>query len=59
MEKLLQMKMIFSGGAKVENEYDVEVIDVWEMTRERVLESVSGEVEVSLPGKEGMAVLAL
>lgn len=29
------------------------------MTRERVLESVNGEVEVSLPGKEGMAVLAL
>ena len=43
----------------MENEYDVEVIDIWEMTRERVLESVSGEVEVSLPGKEGMAVLAL
>ena len=43
----------------VENKYDVEVINVWEMTRERVLESVSGEVKVSLPGKEGMAVLAL
>ena len=43
----------------VENKYDVEVINVWEMTRERVLESVNGEVEVSLPGKEGMAVLAL
>lgn len=38
--------------------YTVEVIDVWEMTRKTVLAGVSGTVEVPLPGKEGMAVLA-
>ena len=41
-----------------ENRYDVEVIDVWEMTRTKVLEQVNGEVQVPLPGKEGIAVLA-
>jgi hypothetical protein len=39
--------------------YDVDVIDTWEMTRERILTGVSGKVEVTLPGKEGMAVLAV
>lgn len=38
--------------------YDVEVIDVWEMTRAKVLSGVSGKVQVDLPGKEGMALLA-
>lgn len=38
--------------------YKVEVIDVWEMSREEVAYGVSGEVTVKLPGKEGMAVLA-
>lgn len=38
--------------------YDVEVIDVWEMTKKKVLENVSGHTEIELPGKEGMAVLA-
>ena len=39
--------------------YRVELIDPWEMTRETLLESASGETEVSLPGREGLAVLAL
>ncbi len=38
--------------------YDVEVIDIWEMTRTKVLSHVSGNVTVPLPGKEGIAVLA-
>ena len=38
--------------------YDLEVIDVWEMTRKPLLEKVSGEVHFTLPGKEGIAVLA-
>lgn len=39
--------------------YRVEVIDVWEMTRTTVLTGVSGKVEFELPGKEGIAVLAV
>lgn len=38
--------------------YEVEVIDTWEMTRDRVKSGVSGKVEVKLPGREGMALLA-
>lgn len=38
--------------------YDVEVIDVWEMTRKTILKDVSGEVVFPLPGKEGIAVMA-
>lgn len=41
-----------------EYKYDVEVIDTWEMTRRKVLSDVSGNVRVSLPGKEGMLVMA-
>lgn len=39
--------------------YTVEIIDVWDMTRQAVLTGVSGQVEISLPGKEGIAVLAV
>lgn len=39
--------------------YRIEVIDIWEMTRETIAENVNGKVEVYLPGKEGTAVLAL
>lgn len=39
--------------------YRIEVLDVWEMTRKVVSESASGVTEVSLPGKEGIAVLAI
>ncbi len=39
--------------------YRVEIIDVWEMTRTVVAGQASGRVEVELPGKAGMAVLAM
>lgn len=39
--------------------YDIEVIDVWEMTHTKILEGVSGEVRITLPGKEGIAVMAV
>ncbi|MEH7545699.1 DUF5060 domain-containing protein [Neobacillus vireti] len=39
-------------------EYSIEVIDIWEMTRETVLERAKGKVRVNLPGKEGIAVIA-
>lgn len=38
--------------------YEVEVIDVWEMTRMIVSSDVNGKIIVPLPGKEGIAVLA-
>lgn len=38
--------------------YQVEVIDIWEMSRKIILENVHGRVQVPLPGKEGIAVLA-
>jgi len=38
--------------------YDIEEIDIWEMTRKTVCSSVSGKVEFKLSGKEGIAVLA-
>lgn len=38
--------------------YDVEVIDIWEMTRNTILEDVTGTVQIPLPGKEGIAVMA-
>lgn len=41
------------------NRYNVELIDVWNMTREKILTGVSGKIRVSLPGKEGTALLAL
>ena len=39
--------------------YRVEVIDVWNMTRETVLTKAGGDIEIRLPGREGMAVLAI
>ncbi|MHC9537110.1 apiosidase-like domain-containing protein [Dellaglioa sp. BT-FLS60] len=38
--------------------YDIEVIDSWNMTKEVVLRHVTGIVNVPLPGKEGIAVIA-
>ena len=38
--------------------YDVEVIDVWNMTREKVLMGVNGVFDIKLPGREGIAILA-
>ena len=37
----------------------MEVIDVWEMTRKRVMESVSGAFRINLPSKEGIAILVM
>ena len=42
----------------VTGSYDIEVIDIWEMTRTPLLQGVHGTVKLSLPGKEGIAVLA-
>ncbi|MDO5424189.1 MAG: DUF5605 domain-containing protein [Eubacteriales bacterium] len=39
--------------------YRVEVIDVWEMTRKTILTGVNGTIKLTLPGKEGIAVLAV
>lgn len=41
-----------------EHKYRIEVIDTWNMTRETVVENVSGKILVTLPGREYMAVLA-
>lgn len=39
--------------------YRIEVIDVWEMTKTVAHENACGTVRVELPGKEGIAVLAV
>lgn len=39
--------------------YRIEVIDAWNMTREVVAENACGKVQVKLPGREDMAVLAV
>ena len=36
----------------------VEMIDTWDMTRTVLLENASGKTKLTLPGKEGTAVLA-
>ncbi|MGT2674590.1 DUF5605 domain-containing protein [Streptococcus rupicaprae] len=41
-----------------EGKYRLEIIDIWEMTRECVRERVTGYIHLSLPSKEGIAVLA-
>ena len=38
-------------------EYDVEIIDTWDMTRTLALSKVCGENRIELPGKEGIAIL--
>ncbi|MCM1136223.1 MAG: DUF4038 domain-containing protein [Clostridium sp.] len=42
-----------------EHAYRVELIDTWEMTRETLVEKACGKTEISLPAREGMAVLAV
>ncbi|MCM1225688.1 MAG: DUF5605 domain-containing protein, partial [Lachnospiraceae bacterium] len=39
--------------------YKVELIDTWEMTRTVLCENASGKTQLNLPGREGMAVLAV
>lgn len=38
--------------------YRIELLDVWEMTRVQILNEVTGEIDIVMPGKEGMALLA-
>lgn len=38
--------------------YKIEIIDIWEMTREVVMTGVNGHLTIQLPGKEGIALLA-
>ncbi len=40
------------------HKYRVELIDTWDMTRTVLLENAGGKTKLTLPGKEGMAVLA-
>lgn len=42
-----------------EKSYRIEVIDTWEMTREVIMTGASGKVKLNLPGREGIAVLAM
>ena len=37
--------------------YFVELIDVWNMTRETIAESISGETKLTLPGRDNLALL--
>ncbi len=41
-----------------EHTYKVEVLNIWDMTRETLTENASGCTRLRLPGKEGTAVLA-
>jgi len=38
--------------------FEIDVIDIWEMTRETVIHQASGKTKVPLPAKEGMAIIA-
>jgi len=42
-----------------EKHYRVEVIDTWNMTRDLLGEALPGDAVIALPGREGMAVLAI
>ena len=37
--------------------YRAELIDVWNMTREVIAESISGETKLILPGRDNLALL--
>ena len=39
--------------------YHIDVVDTWEMTRNTVLNDVSGKVRVPLPAKEYIALIAV
>ncbi len=41
-----------------DRKYQIEIIDMWEMTREVTMTGVSGKVTIKMPGKPGIAVLA-
>lgn len=40
-----------------DGQYRLEVIDIWAMTRNMIAEGISGQVKISLPGREGIAIL--
>lgn len=39
--------------------YGIYVIDVWNMKKTKILNAVNGKIHVKLPGKEGIALLAI
>lgn len=39
--------------------YRIEEIDIWEMTRKTTYRGVNGKLEIKMPGKEGIALLAV
>ena len=41
-----------------DHQYKIEIIDMWNMTRDVTMTGVSGRFDVKMPGKEGIAVLA-
>ena len=40
-----------------DREYQAEIIDIWEMSRQSAADRLSGNTRVQLPGKEGIALL--
>ena len=58
--KYLAEHCVRKGSIRLPEEYSyrVEWIDVWNMTRECLYENASGKVELDLPGRQGIAVLA-
>ena len=41
-----------------DKKYQIEIIDMWEMTRKVTMTEVCGKVTIKMPGKEGIAILA-
>lgn len=54
----IQCAAVASIKLPKDHKYKVEIIDVWEMTRETLMEEASGSTALKLPGKEGIAVVA-
>ena len=54
----IQCAAVASIKLPKDHKYKVEIIDVWEMTRETLIEEASGSTALKLPGKEGIAVVA-
>ncbi|WP_374121355.1 DUF5605 domain-containing protein [Paenibacillus sp. LHD-117] len=41
------------------SEYAIDLVDIWEMTRETIIPRDSGKMKIKLPGKEGTAAIAI
>ncbi len=41
-----------------DEKYEIDLVDMWDMTRTRVADNVCGSVKIEMPGKEGMALIA-